>query len=485
LFDKASPTRLARGFALQLRSLRMRERGAPRGGNRGSQRYRRAAFGGAATLLGNGVRMLGSLAAMPLALHFLGPERFGLWATLTSLMTLASIGDLGIGNGLINALSAAHGNDDRSAAGIYVSSVFFMTLLLSAGLLVLLLVVVAGVRWASLFHLSSPRAIAEAGPAVTALALCIVLNVPLGVLTKIRVAYQEIHINGLWQTLGVVLGLGALVLCIRQGMSLPWLIAADAGGQAVAMIGNLGRLFLVDRPWLRPTLRCVDIGAARALLKLGVLFFALAVLGVIAFYSDNLLAIWVCGPEAAGVFAISVKLFSPCRLVAATLLQPLWPAYGEAIARGDVAWVRRTVTLSTLGSVLVAAPPALALLLFGDALASLWMRQPISLGLGLLSGMALWAIIETIGAGIGYFLNGASLIRVQLILGTIFAVVAVAAKVTLAKEFGIAGIAWGTLFAYAGVMLLPYIRIVRRHLQDLARRFAASPSHYRDEYWPS
>jgi O-antigen/teichoic acid export membrane protein len=449
--------------------------GAPASRGRGAQRYRRAAFGGVAMLYSNGLKMLGALATLPLALNYLGAERFGLWVTLTSLMLLANVGDFGIGNGLINALSAAHGNDDRETARIYVSSVLFTTLLLSSVLLAALLSVEAIVPWASVFHLASPVARSEARPAVTVVTLCVILHVPLGVLVKIRTGYQEMHVNGIWQSLGVALGFGALVLSIWYGASLPWLIAADAGGNAIAMIGNLGRLFLVDRPWLRPSLRCVQPYAARALLAIGLQFFALALIGMVAFYSDNLLAIWACGPQAAGLFAICARLFSPCRLLAGTMLAPLWPAYGEAIKRGDVAWVRRTIAASIAVSVMVVLPLALGLAFFGDTLASVWMRRPVAFGAGLLFGMALWVTVETIGSAISYFLNGASLIRVQLVLGAVFTAVAVVTKVSLAMHFGIAGIAWGTLISYAGVMLPPSARIVRQQLRDLGRQRAATP----------
>ena len=453
-----------------------RESVAPASRGRGAQRYRRAAFGGVAMLFSNGLKMLGALATLPLALNYLGAERFGLWATLTSLMLLANVGDLGIGDGLINALSAAHGNDDRAMARIYVSSVFFTTLLLSSVLLAVLLAVEAVLPWPRLFHLSSPVARAEAAPAVKVLTLCIILHVPLGVLVKIRTGYQEMHVSALWHSFGVVLGFGALVLSIWHGASLPWLVAADAGGNAVAMLGNLGCLFLVDRPWLRPSLRCVERGAARELLALGLQFFALALIGMATFYSDNLLAIWACGPQAAGLFAICTRLFSPCRLFAGTMLGPLWPAYREAITRGDIAWVRRTIAASIVLSVLVVLPLALGLTVFGDTLARLWMRRPLVLGFGLLFGMALWVTVETIGSAISYFLNAASMIRVQLILGAVFSVVAIATKVTLAMHFGIAGIAWGRSFAYIGTTLFPSVRIIRRQLRELASRTVESPA---------
>jgi Na+-driven multidrug efflux pump len=156
--------------------------------------------------------------------------------------------------------------------------------------------------------------------------------------------------------------------------------------------------------------------------------------------------------------------------MAATLLQPLWPAYGEAIARGDIAWVRRTLVLSTLASVIIISPLALSLMLFGDDLARFWMRRPIDLGFGILSGMALWVLVETIGSAMGYFLNGALVMRVQLIFASIFAVVSVLLKIKLAREFGIAGIPWGTLIAYTGIMLVPCGRVIQRHLRKLAAR---------------
>jgi O-antigen/teichoic acid export membrane protein len=473
MIGRPFPARRLRDLALEVCGARRQQGAPPNARDRGLQRYRRAALGGAAALFTNGLKMLGSLATLPLVLHYLGDERFGVWATLTSLMLLTGIGDLGIGNGLINALARAHGADDRQAARNYVSTVFFMSLLLSAALLLLLLALDAAVPWPRIFHLSSPTAIAEAGPAVVVLTLCLVLHVPLGVLVKIRTGYQEIHITNLWQAFGVGLGLGALVVFIWCGASLPWLVAADAGGQAVAMIGNLGRLFFVERPWLRPIPSHIRPAAARELLHLGLLFFALAIIAAVAFYSDNLLAIWTCGPSAAGLYAICSKLFSPLRLISGTLLGPLWPAYGEAIARGDVDWIRRAIVMSITLAVLIISPLALGLALFGGDLATLWMRRPIEFGFGLLSGMALWVIVETIGSGMSLFLNGISAVGVQVVVGSIFAVLALMAKVTLAKQFGISGIAWGALLAYLSI-IVPYGRIIRRRLGALDKINAAA-----------
>ncbi len=426
------------------------------------------------TAANSGLGMLGSLIAMPVVLHFIGAERFGLWVTLSSLMALSALGDLGIGNGLINAISTAHGADDRTSARTYVSSAFFMALAFSCVLLVVFAGLDLVVSWPTLFNLSSPTAIDEVGPAVKVTMALVVSYVLTGVAVKVRTGYQEVHITMLWAMLGTIGGIVTLVVLAWLKAPLPWLIFADAGIPLISMICNLGGLFLFERPWLRPSWSSVRLEAVRKLFKLGLLFFILHLVGIVAFSSDNLLAIWICGPEAAGLYAIAMKLFGPCRMLAGTLLGPLWPAYGEAVARGDIAWARRTVTASIIAAEVLVIPLALIGLFFGDSLASLWFQRSISLGFGLLAGIALWVVLETIGAGLSMFLNGASVIRAQLPLCVAFAVVAIATKVTLANQFGIAGIIWGTVLPYSITQLLPYVWLIQRTFHDLERQNAVA-----------
>ena len=472
MLGQALPIRLLRSLAVKAYAFTGRERGASNVRTSASRRSHRAALGGVVTLLSGGLKIAGSLITLPLLLRYLGPESFGVWVTLTSLMALSALGDLGIGNGLINAVSTAHGTDDRTSAKIYVSSAFLIGLTLSCALLVLFAVLDAVVSWPTLFNLSSPTIIAEVGPAVKVLIGCVVLNMLLGVVVKVRTGYQEIHINMLWEILGIISSIVTLVVLLWLKAALPWLVLAEVGVPLISMAGNIACLFFVERPWLRPSLSCVSLGAVRSLLNLGLLFFILHLVGIVAFSSDNLLAIWMCGPEAAGLYAIAMKLFSPCRLLAGALLGPLWPAYGEAIARGDITWIRRTVAASIIAVEAVVLPLALVCLFFGNELIRLWFQQPILLGFGLLSGAAVWVALEAIGAGLAMFLNGASILRAQVPLCIAFAVMAIAAKVTFANQFGIAGIIWGTILAYSIAQLVPYAHIIRRHIRDLAAQQA-------------
>lgn len=437
---------------------------------RATERHRRVALSALMTMLSIGLKLIGSLLSIPLALHYLGPERFGLWMTLISLMALIDFSDLGVGNGLINAIAATHGSDDSMAARAHVSTAFFLLLGFALAVYAILGTVGAFLPWASVFNLSSPIAVAEAGPAVAVLNGCIAGHIVFGAATKIRIGYQEAYRSSLWDALGVVISLGAIILFIRLDLGLPWLVFAACGVPTLSTGGNLASLLLLERRWLLPAWRHCRRASVRELFHYGLLFFTLHMMATITVSSDNLIAIRICGPEAAGLLAVALKLFSPCRLLAGAVLQPLWPAYGEAISRGDIAWVRQTLIRSIALLQLAVLPMAVALVFLGNWLASLWLRQPVHFGDALLIGLAVWVIVEAIGFAVAMFLNGASIIGVQIAMATSCAVLAIAAKLLLAMEFGIAGIVWGTIIAYSATTIAPYGVLVPYRIAALARQ---------------
>jgi O-antigen/teichoic acid export membrane protein len=432
------------------------------------------------TMLSGGLKMLGSLITLPLVMRSVGAEGFGVWVTLTSLMALSALGDLGIGNGLINAVSRAHGTDDRTSAKTYISSAFLVAMALSCALVIVFVISDAIISWPLLFNLSSPKIIAEVDPAVKVLVGCVVVNVLLGIGFKVRIGYQEVHINMLWEVIGIVCSIAALVFFVWLNATLPWLVFAETGVPLIAIAVNISCLFVIERPWLRPALSSVKFAAIRQLFNLGLLFLVLHLAGIFAFSSDNLLAIWISGPEAAGLYAIAMKLFSPGRLIAGAILGPLWPAYGEALARGDIVWVRRTIVASIVTAVAVVLPLVVVSLFFGNELIRLWFQRPISLGFGLLAGGALWVVLEAVGSGLATFLNGASVLRAQIPLSIAFAATAIVAKVTLQNQFGIAGIIWGTIVAFSITQVVPYTYIIHRYIRELARQSAVLGASVQD-----
>jgi O-antigen/teichoic acid export membrane protein len=250
--------------------------------DRSNERYRRVALSALAAAGARAISIVTLLVSVPLTVRYLGSERYGMWTTIGSLIAILSFADLGIGNGLLNAIAESHGRDDRDAARRYVSSAFFMLAGLALLLGSLFALIYRQVSWRTIFNVSTSEAIAEAGPATAVFVGCFLVSIPLGIVQRIQRGYQEGFIDSSWIAAGKLIGLGGVLLVIWLKGGLPWLVLALAGGPALALLLNSIVLFGVRRPWLYPRWRYVRSHYARRILHLGSLFFVLSVASAVA-----------------------------------------------------------------------------------------------------------------------------------------------------------------------------------------------------------
>jgi O-antigen/teichoic acid export membrane protein len=437
---------------------------------RAAERYRRAVWTTGVGVLARLLAIAASLISIPLAIGYLGTERYGLWVTISSLTAMLTFADLGLGNGLMNAIADANGRDDRgAAAGAVASAVVMLSVL--AGIGTVIFVAIYGlVPWGGVFNVSSPTAIAEAGPTAAVFVLCVAANLPLGLVVRIQYGYQEGFTANAWAAVGSLIGLAGLVVAIQAHASLPWLVLAIAGGPVLATLLNGIVLFLRRHPELRPRPSLATRPVARRLMQLGFLFFVLQLAVAVAYQSDVVVAARMLGPDAAAEYAVTLRLFFLAPTFIGLILVPLWPAYGEAIARGDAGWVRATLVRSTVVSVGLSASASAVLLVFARDILRLWVGPVFEPPFMMLLGMALWAVVSSGFSSAAMLLNGASVIRFQVIVATVMAVVSILASIGLARLVGVTGIIWGTLLAYLACNAVPYILYLPRLLRVIEGR---------------
>jgi O-antigen/teichoic acid export membrane protein len=434
---------------------------------RSKERYRRAAMTSLAQGFAKGVSILTMLISVPLTLRYLGAERYGMWMTISSVVLMMGFADLGMGLGLMNSVSEAHGRDDRQAAVSYVSSGFVMLSAVALLILTVFALAYPFIPWARIFNVKSQLAVQEAGPAMVAFVACFALNLPLGVVQRVQMGYQEGFINSLWESAGKVLGLLGLLLVIYLQAGLVWLILAVAGAPALAWLLNSLILFGVRRPWLRPRWNQASFTWAAKIFRIGIMFFFLQITVALAFTSDNLVAAQVLGPEAVAQYSVAYRMFSVAMLMATLLSGPLWPAYGEALARGDILWVKRTLIRSLVITFFIAGIPSLFFVILGPWIMRLWVGSAITVSFLVLLGLGIWATIFAVGNALSMFFNGANILRFQVICGLITGFCALAAKIWLAQTIGLPGIIWGTIMAYIVCAVLPYSIYAKRLLSNL------------------
>jgi O-antigen/teichoic acid export membrane protein len=215
---------------------------------------------------------------------------------------------------------------------------------------------------------------------------------------------------------------------------------------------------------------------ARRLLRLGFLFFVLQLTVAVAYQSDILVATRVIGPDAATTYSVTYRLFMIVPTMVNMLLLPLWPAYAESLARGDVQWVKRTLRMSIGLAVLLSGASSLALVVFAPPIIDLWVGPHVHASFALLVGMALWAVIGNSFNAVAMLLNGASVVGFQVATALTMAVTSVGASVLLANIFGVAGVVWGTVLAYVVCTAIPTAVFLPTALRRLATRSIPRPT---------
>jgi O-antigen/teichoic acid export membrane protein len=431
---------------------------------RSRERYRRVAL---ATLTAGTSRVLatiGLLVAVPLVSHRLGDEQLGLWVLLVSAVALLGFADLGIGNGLLNILSDAHGHDDAEGAVDAVSSAFLALVALAGVLGVSFALLYPHVPWASLLN-ATGSAEAVAGPAVAVFTASVLLSMPFGIGQRIHLAYQEGWRASAWSAGGSLASLVGVVVASIMHTGLVGFLVAMLGGLPLAYLLESTVVFVHERPDLRPRLARATSHAAKRVLRTGFLFFTLAMAIAVAYQSDSLVIAHYLGAAAVTTYALPLRLFLLAPTAVTLLVTPLWPAYGEALARRDIEWVRTTLRRSLGAALALTIVPSVVLVLVARPLLHLWVGNSIDPPWSMLIAMGLWAVVSSISNALAMFFNGANAIRFQVIIAATMATANLALSIVLVRSIGIAGPMWGSVATQSLLVLVPELIVIRRVLR--------------------
>jgi O-antigen/teichoic acid export membrane protein len=431
---------------------------------RSKERHLRIA---AATVAGTGSRALTLLAvvvALPLASAHLNPSELGVWSLLVTGVALLGFADLGLSNGLVNVLSEAVGREDRDTARQAVTASF-------AGLVGLALVgavgaavVVAVVPWASLFNVD-PGQVPQLTAAVGTFAAIVLVSIPAGIGQRVHLAYQQGWAASTAAGAGSALSLAGVALAALTEASLPWFVAAMLGGPALAFTVETIWVLVRSHPDLRPRRASFDVAVLRRLRRSGLLFFVLAGAGAIAYQTDTLVIAHYLGAAEVTRYAITLRLFTLVPAALAALLMPLWPAYGEALAREDHDWVRSTLRRSALLTLGVTGLSSLVLLVLARPVLDIWAPDVRPPSQSLLLAMALWAVVSTCSTAIAMYFNGANIIRFQVVVAIVMAASNLALSIVLVNAWGAPGPVWASVIAQTGVVLIPELIVIRPSLR--------------------
>jgi O-antigen/teichoic acid export membrane protein len=420
---------------------------------RSADRYRRAIW----TTLASGVAKLGGLVSMlilvPLVMRHLGEERAGVWMTMNSLTVLVGFADLGMGTGLMTRVAQAMGAQREDEARRAISSCFFVL----AGVAGLLAVVFAGVNgwipWERVLRTSADLTRGELASAMLAFVVVTLGGLPFSLVERVQSGQQEGFASHLWQGAGTLLSLGGVVVALGRGWGLAGVLWAGLGLRMLVLVANWWVYFRRQRRSLCPRWSEWDRGTAVEMMRLGLVFLWLNVLAFNWWLVDPILITQALGAEAVAGYGAMQRLFA-VGLVGQYLVMPLWPAFGEALARGDHGWVRVTLRRALVLTVGLTGILGLALVVWGRWITRLWLDTDFVPGLSLLAGMAALNLLLIVAWNLSGVLVHGVYLRRQAGLYTLAAVLALTLKLVWVRSWGLPGVVWASVVAF-GLVYAP------------------------------
>lgn len=433
------------------------------------RRIRRAAATSASSLVARAANFASLLILVPLAVPYLGTERYGIWMTLVSLTAFLGVANLGIGNALVTLIARG----DAIAGDEEVSRYISTAVALFGGIAALLGLIGAGVipllPWDSIFNAPSPAIADEGGRAAIAVFVVFLVSMPVGLISQIRLGYQEGYVAAWFDAAASIVAIVGVAVAIALNLGLPSIVAAAVAAPLVTGAANWMLLFR-KRPTLLPAVRKIDGRHARTLLRSGGLYFALELAIIVGFSSDNFVAAQVLGPAAVTQYAVPSRLALAGIAILSAFSMPLWPAYADALARGDVPWALRVLRRSVIATTTAAVLGATLLVIAGGTIVDIWSRGRVHPHASLLVGLGLWIILGSAGSALSMFLNAAHVVRMQVVCASAMAVANILLSIWLARRIGVSGLIWGTVISYSALVVLPYAILVPRLVERMRDR---------------
>lgn len=400
-----------------------------------------------------------SFVSAPLVLKCLGQEKYGVWASLLSIVSWIYYFDLGIGNGLRNKLATSIANNDEKTSKKLLAVSYVLISLMALGIFVIAFVVL------HFFDVGKALEIDYLDENVNTIILVALLfaciNFVASLANNTLYALQRSSAVSFFNVLGQLFYLLAMVIYLSAGSQLLLLVAIAEGG--AQLLKNIVESIYVygENKELRFTLKNLDFSYSKGIMTFGLQVFAMNMAALVLNTGDNLIITKFLGAADVTPYNFCYKYFGMINSVFVAIITPLLSAYTAALAKNDIKWIYRTLKKNLMLYGVFFIGTIICGFIF-EPFAKLWLQQDLGYDFGLIFYTGLYYILLMFTHCFSTLLMGVGMIGMSTILNVAEAVLNIPISIFLAVNcgMGVNGVILGSVICMAmGAVVYPILSV--------------------------
>jgi O-antigen/teichoic acid export membrane protein len=406
-------------------------------------------------------------------LDYWDKERYGLWLTISSIISWFGFFDLGLASGLRNKFAESMAKDEVNLSRELVSTTYALMLIISGILITVFTIVSRFLDWTRLLN-TSVGFKSELSMLILIVFFCFCLRFVFNIIGQIYLADQRPAISNSINLVSNMICLAVIYLLKQFNDHSSLLLMGtilSVVPVATLVLVNLYSFRFRYRS-LKPAIKFVNFGHAKDLLNLGFKFFLLSIASLILFSTANILITHLHGPANVTVYNIAYKYFTVTSMIFSIIMIPYWSAFTEAYIKEDLPWIKKTIhTLNKL-SILFSFGTIL-MFIFSKYAFRFWVGDKVVIPVDLSIALTVFTIFSILFSPYTQFLKGVG----KLGLGTAIIGVKLLIYIPLAlwssSRFGLSGIVWAmVVINFSSILLEPIqtYRILNKTAQGIWNR---------------
>lgn len=400
-------------------------------------------------LLYKPLSMIISFIYVPIALNYLGTAKYGMWATVLSILSWINYFDLGIGNGLRNKLTEAMSqkNDNYKLQNSLVSSAYIMTSILIIFIIIVVCAISRVINWYDVFGVNEDYK--ENLRAVVLISvICVCIAFVLSLVNNICYALQKAHLCNLFGVVKQLLMLISIWIATYFVKANLVTVAILYGASSILAEIMMNVIVFSKNRYLTPRINTFDWNIGKNVTKLGIKFFVIQVAGLILFATDTLIITNMFGPEQVTYYTTVNKVFTVIITLFSTATQPFWSAIRSESTKKNETHVLKLI--KRLFVYIALASMASILLMFAfKPLAYIWLGTNLDYPYGLIFWMMIYAVLYIWCSGLASITNGLEIMNGPMLIAVAQGIVNIPLSIFLGGKarLGMIGVLMGTIIS--------------------------------------